>query len=251
MFTGIMLPKFETYEQFYLHILVYSSGLKQSFRPLDRHHVASKLATVYSIVVQITKQMLDGQHFALTSDHWTSNASTTFLAITCHFINEDWELVSLTLSCSEHAGRTTAKDCEREIKAALSKYELDLNNAVALVTDTENTMTLLGKLIEGDHHYCAAHVWELTTVTTTMTTILIDNNNGHLMECHEINSLISIRNKDLMDFRRPAKKHATWSEPFPIQTSCPKVFTRFNFRMRLSVRKNSSRMFAPGGGRRG
>ena len=124
----------------------------------------SKLATLYSLVVQITKLMLDGQYFALTSDHWTSNAATTFLTITCHVINDDWELVSLTLSCSEHPGKTTAKDCAREINKALARYKLKLSNAVALVTDTENTMTLLGKLIDGDHHYCAAHVWELTTV---------------------------------------------------------------------------------------
>lgn len=148
---------------------------------MDRHNVTTKLATVYSLVVQITKLMLDGQHFALTSDHWTSNASTTFLAITCHFINEDWELVSLTLTCSEHPGKTTAKDCEREIKKALAKYELTLGNAVALVTDTENTMTLLGKIIGCDHHYCAAHVWELTTVNFTT---FIDCSNLHMINCN-------------------------------------------------------------------
>jgi hypothetical protein len=145
-------------------IAVYSSGLKPSFKPLDRHHVTAKLASVHSLVVEIIKLMMDCQWFALTCDHWTSIKRTTFLAVTLHFINNDWQLVSLTLSCTEHGGRTTAKDCEREIKAALSKYDLNLDHAVALVTDTENTMTLLGKIIKGDHHYCAAHVWELTTV---------------------------------------------------------------------------------------
>lgn len=108
--------------------------------------------------------MLRGVKYALTSDHWTSAGGTTFLAVTCHFINENWELVSVTLSCTEHSGRTTAADCKREIKAALEVYQLDIKDAVALVTDTENTMTLLGKMIEGDHHYCVAHVLELTTV---------------------------------------------------------------------------------------
>jgi hypothetical protein len=36
-----------------------------------------------------------------------------------------------------------------EIKAALSKYGLNLDHPVALVTDIENTMTLLGKIIKG------------------------------------------------------------------------------------------------------
>ena len=99
--------------------------------------------------------MSAGQNFAVTSNHWTSNASTIFLAIKCHLINEDWVLVSLTLTCSEHPRKTTAKDCEREIKKALAKYDLTLGNAVALVKDT---MKLLGKMIDGDHHYCAVHV---------------------------------------------------------------------------------------------
>ena len=74
--------------------------------------------------------MLDDQNFALTSDHWMSNASTTFLAITCHFINDDLELVSFTLTYFEHPGKITAKDCEREIRKALAKYDLTLGNAV-------------------------------------------------------------------------------------------------------------------------
>ena len=107
--------------------------------------------------------MIGSNKYAITADHWTSLADTTFLAVTCHFINDDWESVSLTLSCSEHSGRTTAAECKREIENAY---------AVALVTDTKNTMTALGKLIDGDHHYCVAHVLELTTVNSNGLTVL-------------------------------------------------------------------------------
>lgn len=126
--------------------------------------MTSKLRHVENLVIEILKVMIGDNKFAITSDHWTSVAGSTFLAVTCHFIDSDWEIVSLTLSCSEHKGRTTAPQCKAEIEHALKKYDLKLSNAVALVTDTENTMTALGKLIDGDHHYCAAHVLELTTV---------------------------------------------------------------------------------------
>jgi hypothetical protein len=65
--------------------------------------------------------MVACQWFALTCGHWTSIERTTFLAVTVtlHYINSDWQLVSLTLSCTEHRDRKTAMDCEREIKAAL------------------------------------------------------------------------------------------------------------------------------------
>ena len=70
----------------------------------------------------------------------------------------------MTLTCKEHPGKTTAVECKKEINKALTLYDLEMNDAVALVTDTESTMTLLGKIIGGVHHYCIAHVLELTTV---------------------------------------------------------------------------------------
>jgi hypothetical protein len=61
----------------------------------------------------------------------------------------------LTLSCTVHSGRTTAAACKKEIMAALQLYDLNISDA-----DTENTMALLAKIIDGDHH-----VLELTTVS--------------------------------------------------------------------------------------
>ena len=67
-------------------------------------------------MIEILKVMIEDNKYAITADHWTSLAETTFLAVTCHFINEDWENVSLTLSCSEHAGRTAAKNARKQLK---------------------------------------------------------------------------------------------------------------------------------------
>jgi zinc finger BED domain-containing protein 1 (E3 SUMO-protein ligase ZBED1) len=127
--------------------------------------LTSKLRHVENLVIEILTVMIGINKYALTCDHWTSIAGSTFLAVTCHFINENWEIISLTLTCSEHRGRTTAAQSKKAIEEVLKKYDLKLENAVALVTDTENTMSALGKLIDGDHHYCAADVLELTTVS--------------------------------------------------------------------------------------
>ena len=124
-------------------------GVKHDFDPLDRHYVTSRISFVTNIVLEILKCVLRGQKYALTSDHWTSTGGTTFLAVTCHFIIGDRELVSLTPSCTEHSGRIIAADCKIEIKAVLEFYQLETKDAVALVTDTENTMTLLGKITQG------------------------------------------------------------------------------------------------------
>jgi zinc finger BED domain-containing protein 1 (E3 SUMO-protein ligase ZBED1) len=129
---------------------------------MDKHDL---IRHVENLVVEVLKVMIGINIYALTCDHWTSIAGSTFLAVTCHFINENWEIISLMLTCSEHRRRTTAAHCKKAIEEVLKNYDFKLQNAVALVTDTENTMSALGKLIDGDHHYCAAHVLELTTVS--------------------------------------------------------------------------------------
>jgi hypothetical protein len=122
--------------------------------------VTDKVKHLHLVIIEIIKSMVKGQKFALTSDHWTSTGGITYLGITLSFINKDWKLVNLTLSCTVHSGRTTAAACKKEIMAALQLYDLNISDA-----DTENTMALLAKIIDGDHHYCIAHVLELTTVS--------------------------------------------------------------------------------------
>lgn len=62
-----------------------------------------------------TKEVLEAivraaSHLYFTSDLWTSRAKRAFLSLTGHFINDAWELVSVTLSCfgidEEHTGKT-------------------------------------------------------------------------------------------------------------------------------------------------
>jgi hypothetical protein len=141
-------------------------GLKKGYHKLDRHTVTNKLRSVSAVVKEILILMMDGQHVALTTDHWSSVANTTFMAVTAHFIDENWELVSLTLGCSEHVGETSAVECEKELEYAVTRYKLNLSKTAALVTDSEATMTLMGRSIPCAHHYCLAHILDLTTVSS-------------------------------------------------------------------------------------
>lgn len=142
----------------------FCDGLKKGCKPMDRHTLTSKLPVIQSLVVEILKIMLVGFFIALTCDHWTSPANTAYLSVTAHFINEDWKYVSLILCCTEHKGKTTSVDCDRELKKVIEKYDIKIEKVVALVTDTENTMTSLGKVSKLLHIYCFAHLLELVTV---------------------------------------------------------------------------------------
>ena len=139
-------------------------GLSKNYKPLDRHYVTEKLRSIYLVVKQILIRMLKDQDVAITTDHWSSVTNSTFTAVTAHHINDNWDMVSLTLQCRESEGESTADDCEEDLERALESYDLNLESTVALVTDSEATMSLLGRNIPNDHHYCLAHVLDLTTV---------------------------------------------------------------------------------------
>jgi hypothetical protein len=112
--------------------------------------------------------VLVGLYYALTTDHWTSIANVAYMATTIHFITDDWELISFTLSCTEHDGTQTAPDILKELEATWLRYELSVEHLMAVVTDTAPVMCAFGKELKEKfdvyHIYCADHVLELTTV---------------------------------------------------------------------------------------
>jgi hypothetical protein len=112
--------------------------------------------------------MLVGIYYSLTCDHWTSNSGVSYLGATCHFINNDMELVSFTLCCSEHTGDSTAPAILNELKVAMEVFDLKPEFCVAVVIDTAPVMGLFGRLLTATygipHLYCVDHSLELITV---------------------------------------------------------------------------------------
>ncbi|CAN0591401.1 unnamed protein product, partial [Laminaria digitata] len=53
------------------------------------------------------KELVRGQKVSLTCDGWTSGNEIPMMAVTAHWINEDWELKSACLSMSELTGSHT------------------------------------------------------------------------------------------------------------------------------------------------
>ena len=131
----------------------------------DRHTVTSKLGDQAAIVKATLKTVLKNQYYALTCDHWSSVAGTSYMGATVHFIDTDWSLISFTLSCNEHSGSSDASESLRVLTEAYEAYELSHNNLVGVVTDTAPVMGYFGRLLPADvpHFYCADHVMELTT----------------------------------------------------------------------------------------
>jgi hypothetical protein len=79
-------------------------SLSPEVKHIDRHTAIVEMSEVATRVKASLEVEVRGQYFSLTCDHWTSIAGISYLAATIHYIDENWNLISFTLSCKEHTG---------------------------------------------------------------------------------------------------------------------------------------------------
>ena len=125
---------------------------------------------------EVQKQLIvifKGQHFALTTDAWTSIAKVGYVTCTVHFIdNATWKLHSMVLGLFEKTGRSRATDCVTYAEQQMQEYHLQYSRMSAVVTDTEATMVAAGRIFvqhseqangKTAWHGCIDHQLELVT----------------------------------------------------------------------------------------
>jgi len=114
------------------------------------------------------------QNFAITSDHWTSCATEAFFAITAHFIDDDWNLRSICLGCEPHTAKATGTNIHLSIVQKIEQFGLNIDQLVCTVSDTASNMVVAGSNFRAPHHYCVAHVLELTSKLAFDDTYLVE-----------------------------------------------------------------------------
>ena len=118
----------------------------------------------YQIIHYFVKRYIFKRLFTLTTDTWTSAAKQSYIALTAHFINDDWELESICLDCCNFTGTHTAVDYKRKVEEMLDNCDCKWANVLAVVTDNEPTMNKFGDLIEETEWLgCFDHIIQLIT----------------------------------------------------------------------------------------
>jgi hypothetical protein len=104
-----------------------------------------------------------GQWEAITSDMFTSCGHHTYYSFTRQHINDNWEMVPLSLECVKHTGHTTGADLAKLISGCIERHGM---NVIAAVTDTEPSMVAAGRELSERgfaHIGCTNHRLELIT----------------------------------------------------------------------------------------
>lgn len=95
----------------------------------------------------------------ITTDCWTSRTTTSFMSITCHFI-EDFCLSSCLLDCFEFSERHTADNLADKLKGVAAEWGLE-KKVVCCLTDNAANITKAIQLTGWAHLPCLAHTISL------------------------------------------------------------------------------------------
>jgi len=95
----------------------------------------------------------------LTTDSWTSRTTTSYLSVTCHFV-ESYKMVSCLLDCFEFSDRHTSDNLAEELLKVAKEWGVD-NKVVCCVSDNAANITKAIKTLKWTHHPCLAHTINL------------------------------------------------------------------------------------------
>lgn len=137
--------------------------LEPRYKIPDRKYFSNnKIPDMYNIVLKSIKKELENVlHVGITTDMWTSVANTDYMAITLHYITNDYEYRHLCLEVVPFPEiNHTAEHIRRFLTEMLKSWGVDIK-VVAIVRD--NARNIVSALEESPFHHlpCLAHTLQL------------------------------------------------------------------------------------------
>ncbi|BET02152.1 hATC [Nesidiocoris tenuis] len=96
----------------------------------------------------------------ITTDCWTSRANESYIAITAHFIDEDYHFKSVLLKCGAFTGSHTSANLSQELETVLDEWNLS-EKLIFAVSDNASNITNAIESLHWKHYGCYAHTLNL------------------------------------------------------------------------------------------
>ena len=115
----------------------------------SRRSLMRKMPAKYDVVRQEVKDELNhASAVCLTTDIWTSRISQSYMTVTCHFIDNSWQLKSYVLE-TFHL-KTQQKNIASELIRIANEWSIS-EKVVALVTDNASDAVAAARLTGWKH----------------------------------------------------------------------------------------------------
>ncbi|KAI7790056.1 putative zinc finger BED domain-containing protein 4-like, partial [Triplophysa rosa] len=114
---------------------------------------------------KLKKALQETDSIALTTDIWTSVATEAYLGVTCHYLGEDWEMLSHCLTTMPLEERHTAANIAEWIQDVTAKFDIPPEKIKAVVHDNGANVVAAAKILHERHGWtsvrCAGHTLNL------------------------------------------------------------------------------------------
>ena len=141
------------------------STLEPRYQPPNRTRLSEELipALYESIKSKLYAELQSSEAVSLTCDGWTSRATQSFLTVTCHFVNKNWELSSKILQTDHFEGSHTGQKIGFELKSVMTDW--GISDKVGVITvDNASNMTVAVEVSGVDLKLgCFAHTLNLAS----------------------------------------------------------------------------------------
>ena len=154
----------EDNEPFYLlerkGFIKFMKTLEPRYRIPSRKYMSTTwLDKTYNISVNKMKDDLkeNSEYLTLTTDIWTSRAQDSYLGITAHFIDSDFNRRELVLNCVPFNERHTSLLISNKLQSVIDFWGFSKSNIHTVLTDAASNNTLGCELTELNNDICAPH----------------------------------------------------------------------------------------------
>ncbi|GAA6081512.1 zinc finger BED domain-containing protein 1-like [Tachysurus ichikawai] len=111
------------------------SEVKRYTVPSQSHFSKTALPDMYKTCWKNVAELKNVQHFAATSDLWSSRTMDPFLSLTLHYIDDDWKLHQRCCETAYFPADHMADMIAQDLKDMLSEWDLAEEKLSAITTD--------------------------------------------------------------------------------------------------------------------
>lgn len=96
------------------------------FQVPSRHLISDRINLLYDLEKKKVLTKLERiEHWAFTTDCWTSRVNQSYITVTAHGINENWELVTYNLTTEKKSERHTSENLKNKLSEIISDFKLE------------------------------------------------------------------------------------------------------------------------------
>lgn len=144
---------------FYINVFNCVSGLNPNYHLPSRHTMSKTLVPkkYEQTLIKCKLIIFKAHRVCLTTDCWTSRNNESFMAVTAHFITDDFFSKSMLLSCTSFSESHTSVNIAQELKNIMDEWNINQKVGLIVSDNASNVVGAVQKELKLKHLGCTAH----------------------------------------------------------------------------------------------